>query len=70
MIQPMGPIWYFLSLNIMLQNNKLKAGIIEFFRFIDDGNMIIYIDFEYIKSFLTSVASYIEFIHSPILNLK
>ena len=42
----------------MLQNSKLKAHIIEFFRFIDDGSMIICIDFEDIKHFLTTVASY------------
>ena len=42
----------------MLQNSKLKTHIIEFFRFIDDGSMIICIDFEDIKHFLTTVASY------------
>lgn len=42
----------------MLQNSKIFSRIIDFFRFIDDGSMIINIEPEDIKSFIKTLASY------------
>lgn len=42
----------------MLQNCEIISHVVEFFRFIDDGNMIIYIKPEYIKTFIKTLASY------------
>ena len=42
----------------ILQNKNIKNHIVDFYRFIDDGSLILHIVFEDIKSFLEEFASY------------
>ena len=42
----------------ILQNKDIKNQIVDFYRFIDDGSLILRIAFEDIKSFLEEFASY------------
>ena len=42
----------------MLQNESIKRHILDFFRFIDDGSLIVYIRQEQIKDFITKIVSY------------